>query len=79
MENNNEEKLIEEFVKKIKPKNNWDPIKKAIDKDGNRIVVIGINAHCREVVYQCELENKENWEILEKDMDTYQHLYAGKD
>lgn len=30
MENNNEEKLIEDFIKKIKPGNNWDPIKKAI-------------------------------------------------
>ena len=46
------------------------------DKNGNRIAVIGISTQHREVVYQCELENKENWKILEEDMDTYQHLYA---
>lgn len=49
------------------------------DRNSNRIAVIGINTHYRKVIYQCEFENKENWEILEEDMDTYQHLYAGKD
>ena len=36
------------------------------DRNGNRIAVIGINTHCREVIYQCEFENKENWESNEK-------------